>query len=112
MILQNGEKVHVVHRRRIEKEPHRHFIGVVDAYENGLARVTGHIYAVDSVKYVFFRRPEVRTRIISLHAADVLVNIIPPSVDLAKIVYKQEKKSLRVTDNANWYMDISDFAWR
>ena len=112
MILQKGEKIHVVHRRRLEKEPHRHFIGVVDAYEDGVARVTGHIFAVDSVKYVFFRRPEPRTRIISLHSTDVLINIIPPSVDLDKIVYKQEKKSVRVTDEANWHMEISDFAWR
>jgi hypothetical protein len=112
MILQKGEKIHVIHRRTLDKEPHRHFVGVVDAYENGIARVTGHIFAVDSVKFVFFRRPEVRTRIISLHAGDVLVNIVPPSVDLEKVIYKQEKKSLRVTDGSGWHMDISDFAWR
>ena len=112
MILQKGEKIHVIHRRHFEKEPQRHFVGVVDHYDNGLARVTGHIFTVDSVKYVFYRRPEVRTRIVSLSSGDVLVNIIPPSVDLAKIVYKQEKKSVRVTDGSEWHMDISDFAWR
>src|SRR5579862_6964039 len=112
MILQPGEKIHVIHRRHFEKDPHRHFLGVVDDYENGLARVTGHIYTVDLVKFNFFRRPEVRTRIVALHSGDLLINIIPPSVDLEKVVYKQEKKGVRMTDGSDWFMEISDIAWR
>jgi hypothetical protein len=112
MVLQTGEKIHIIHRRQFEKDPHRHFVGVVDAYENGIARVTGNIFTVDLVKFSFFRRPEQRTRIIGLGSGDVLVNVLPPSVDLAKIVYKQEKKSVRVTDGSEWYLDISDLAWR
>ena len=112
MILQKGEKIHVIHRRHFEKDPHRHFLGMVDDYENGLARVTGHIYTVDLVKFNFFRRPELRTRIISLHSGDVLINIVPPAVDLEKVIYKQERKSVRVTDGGDWVMEISDFAWR
>ena len=112
MLLQKGEKIHVIHRRFFEKDPHRHFLGVVDAFENGIIRVTGHIFTVDSVRFIFFRRSELRTRIISLNTGDVLVNIIPPTVDLDKVVYRQEKKSVRVTDGSDWHMDISDFAWR
>jgi len=112
MILQKGEKIHVIHRRHFDKDPHRHFIGIVDECENGLARVTGHIYTVDTVKYEFFRRSEMRTRIVALASGDVIINIVPPSVDLEKVTYKQEKKSVRVTDGSDWHMDISDFAWR
>jgi hypothetical protein len=112
MILQKGEKIHVIHRRHFEKEPHRHFLGVVDDCENGIARVTGHIFTVDPSKFVFFRRPELRTRIVPLSSGDALVNILPPSVNLDKVVYIQEKKSLRVTDGSDWHMDISEFAWR
>jgi hypothetical protein len=42
----------------------------------------------------------------------VIVNVIPANVDLQKVVYKQEKKSVRVTDGSGWHLDISDFAWR
>ncbi|MDB6064670.1 MAG: hypothetical protein JWR26_878 [Pedosphaera sp.] len=112
MILQKGEKIHVIHRRNFEKDPHRHFVGLVDAYENGVARVTGHIYTVDMVKFAFIRRAEQRIRIIALTSGDVLVNVLPNSVKLEKIVYKQEKGSVRVTDGSDWHMDISDFAWR
>lgn len=112
MILENGEKVHIIHRRLLEKEAQRHFVGIVNAYENGIARVTGHIYTVDPVKAAFFRRPELRTRIISLITGDVLVNVLPSSVNLEKIVYKQESKSVRVTDESGWQMEISDLAWK
>jgi hypothetical protein len=110
-ILTAGEKVHVIHRRQLEKEPHRHFVGVVDVYENGMARVTGHLYTVDPVKFKFFRRPELRVRIISLTGGDVLVNVIPRSVDLERIIYKQESKGVRVTDGIDWHLDLSEMAW-
>jgi len=111
-ILQPGEKLHVIHRRRLEREPHRHFVGTVEAYENGVARVSGYVYTVDTVKSAYFRRPDKRTRILAISSGDLLVNILPKHVDLEKVVYKLEKKSVRVTDGSDWYLDISEFAWR
>ena len=110
-ILTAGEKVHLIQRRQLEKEPHRHFIGVVDAYDSGVVRVTGHIYTVDTATFRFFRRPEARTRIISASSGDVLINVLPPSVDLEKIIYKQEKKALRISDGSAWHLDISESGW-
>ena len=112
MILQPGEKIHAIHRRQLEKEPHRHFIGVVEVCEGGAARVTGHVWVVDSIKFAFVRRPDLRTRIISLVSGDVLLNVIPPSVDLERIVYTQEPKSVRVTDGSAWHLDLSEMAWQ
>jgi hypothetical protein len=111
MILQKGEKVHIIHRRLYDKDNHRHFIGVVDAYEQGVARVTGHVYTVDLSKFTFMKRVEIRTRLVSIVSGDILVNIIPPSVDLEKVVYTQERKAVRVTDGSNWYLDLSEHSW-
>lgn len=111
MSLKPGEKIHVIHRRHYEKDLHRHFIGVVDKYEDGVARVTGHVYTVDPVKFAFTKRIEVRTRLVSIVSGDVLVNIIPPAVDLDKITYKQERKAVRVTDGSNWHLDLSEYGW-
>jgi hypothetical protein len=110
-ILSPGEKIHVIHRRQLEKEVHRHFVGVVDAYENGVARVSGHVYTVDITKLKFFRRPEPRTRIISLLSGDAFVNVLPASVDLEKVIYHQESKGVRVTDGSDWHLDISEYVW-
>ncbi len=112
MILKQGEKIHVIHRRHIDSDPHRHFLGLVEAYENGLVRATGHVYTVDPVKFQFFRRPERRTRLIAVASGDVLVNILPADVNLDEVVYKQESKSVRVTDGGDWYLDLSELAWR
>jgi hypothetical protein len=111
MILAPGEKIHVIHRRHYEKDHHRHFIGLVDAYESGVARVTGNVYTVDLVKFAFVKRTERRTRLIAISSGDLLLNIIPPEVDLDKIVYRQEQKSVRVTDGSAWHLDLSEFAW-
>ena len=112
MILRSGEKIHVIHRRLYEKDPHRHFIGTVETYEQGVARVVGHVYTVDNAKFQYMRRPELRTRLISVVSGDLLVNIIPSSVNLEKITYKQEKKSVRVSDGSDWFLDLSEFTWK
>ena len=112
MILRSGEKIHVIHRRFFEKDLHRHFIGSVEAYEDGVARVVGHVYTVDTVRFQYVKRPEMRTRLISIVSGDLLVNIIPPSVDLEKITYKQEKKGVRVSDGSDWHLDLSEFTWK
>lgn len=112
MILRCGEKIHVIHRRHYEKDAHRHFIGTVESYESGVARVVGHVFTVDTVKFQYVRRPEVRTRIISVVSGDLLINVIPASVDLEKVSYKHEKKSVRVSDGSDWFLDLSEFSWK
>ena len=112
MILRSGEKIHVIHRRFYDKDPHRHFIGSVEAYEGGVARVVGHVYTVDTTKFQYVKRPELRTRIISIVSGDLLVNIIPSSVDLERITYKQERKGVRVSDGSDWHLDLSEFTWK
>ena len=111
MILKPGEKIHVIHRRYFEKETRRHFVGIVEDYEGGVARASGYVYGLDRVKFTFVRRPELRTRIIALASGDVLVNVIPDHVNLAAIEYKIVKKNLRVTDGSDWYLDLSEVTW-
>ena len=111
MILTQGEKVHIIHRRQYEKDHHRHFAGVVEAYEGGVARVTGNVYTVDPVKFTFLRRAETRTRLVAIASGDVLVNVLPASVKIDKITYKQQRNAVRVTDGSDWYLDLSEYTW-
>jgi hypothetical protein len=111
MILNKGEKIHVIHRRHFEKDLHRHFVGVVEEYDSGVARVNGYVYTVDMAKFVFVKRPDRRIRVISVISGDLLVNVLPAAVDIENIVYKQEKKAVRVTDGSEWHLDISEHTW-
>ncbi len=111
-ILNPGEKVHIIHRRLFEHDPHRHFVGTVEAYDAGVVRVTGHVFAVDSMTFQFIRRADVRTRIVSAVSGEVIINVLPASVSLGKVRYKQEANLLRVTDGSDWHLDISEITWR
>lgn len=111
MILQRGEKIHAIHRPRFDKDPHRHFVGVVDEYENGVARATGYVYVVDRTKLMFVKRKDKRTRLVAIGSGDVLVNILPASVELEKISYKHEQDVVRVTDGSDWHLDITEYSW-
>jgi hypothetical protein len=112
MLLTKGEKIHVVHRRLFDKDIRRHFIGEVEDYENGIIRALGHVFVIEDAKEnVFRKRPEWRTRIISLNAESVFVNVIPPAVDLERIAYENRGPCLRVTDGSDWHLDIKEFGW-
>ncbi len=112
VILSPGEKVHIIHRRLFEHEPHRHFVGSVEAYDGGVVRVTGHVYSVDTMTFQFVRRADLRTRIVSAASGEVLINVLPASVNLAEVRYKQEANVLRVTDGSEWHLDLSEITWR
>ncbi len=111
MILHAGEKVHIIHRRLFQNEARRHMVGIVDAYENGMARVVGYVFTVDQSKYSYVRHDDRRTRIVALSSGDLIVNVLPPEVDIEKVHYVQESKSTRVTDGSDWHLDLSEFAW-
>jgi hypothetical protein len=55
MILERGAKVLVSHRRLFELDHGRYFIGVVEAYDAGVARVCGHTWTRDGYKGHFKR---------------------------------------------------------
>lgn len=112
VILSPGEKVHIIHRRLFEHDPHRHFVGTVEAYDAGVLRVNGHVFSVDPLTFQFVRRADPRTRIVSASSGEVIINVLPASVKLDKVRYKQEANVLRVTDGSEWHLDISEITWR
>ena len=111
-ILSPGEKIHVMHRRRFEKDVRRHFVGEVEGYEQGVARASGYVFVIDDLsKHLFVKRPDRRTKLIPILSGDVIVNVIPETVDLEQVVYELEDRNLVVTDGSSWSMDVKEFGW-
>lgn len=109
-IVRRGEMVHVGQIPRFERDVRRHFIGVVEAYDQGLMRVSGYSYVVEDPKRPLFqRRPERRTKVVSLVAAGHSIYIIPPGVNLEDIHYKMIQNRMVVTDGRAWTMDVKEF---
>ena len=112
MLLARGEKIHVIHRRLFERDIRRHFVGEVEEYEHGLARAVGYVFVIDDpTENLFRKRPERRTRIISLNDGNVLVNVLPATVDLEALRYESKGRDLFVTDGSDWHLDIKEFGW-
>lgn len=111
MIIEPGEKIHVVFRQLFKEDARRHFVGVVEQCEGTVVRVRGYHFAeeVKLSKVVnFVRREDVRERIIPLGSETLVVNILPKHVDVEKIEYKFDIGGvIRVTDGSEWHLDLS-----
>ncbi len=111
-ILKNGEKIHVIHRRRFEKDIRRHFVGTVEAFAVGIVRASGYVFVIDDLnKHLFVKRPDRRTKLIPLTSGDVIVNVLPDAVDIEHVTYRLDDRILWVTDGNGWKMDVKEFGW-
>ncbi len=110
MILEVGMKVLAVHRRLFEGDHERFFVGVVDGFENGIARVTGYSWMRDPYQLTFVRKEDVRTKIISLTSGTVLLYQLASTVDLEALTLQCDPSgaTLTLTDGRDFSMDLSE----
>ena len=109
MILEQGDKIHLATRRLLEDEARRHFVGQVQATDGALARVEGYAFVLRAGRNEWARRPERRTRIISLSDGTNIVNVLPRAVDLALLQYRTIDGRLFVTDGKAFRLDVNEF---
>ena len=111
-ILQPGEIIHVIHRRRFEKDIRRHFVGRVEACDAGVARAVGYVFVIDDLsQHLFTKRPDRRTKLVPFASGDVIVNVLPGTVDIEHVRYELDGRKLWVTDGNDWKMDVKEFGW-
>lgn len=110
MVLKTGDKVLVVQRRLFEQDEPRYFVGVVDAYDAGVAAVTGRTWVRDPFSAVMEPKNDERTKIISFAAGTVLTYLLPASTVLSGIRFDQDPSSLAVTltDDRSLSMDLTE----
>ncbi|MCS6851380.1 MAG: hypothetical protein NZ700_09475 [Gemmataceae bacterium] len=109
MLVREGEKLLVAHRRLYEGDPPRFFVGQVDAYDAGIVRATGYSYVRDAVTGRMIQKPEPRTRLLSLTAGTLLVYVLPETTDLERIEFIYSGNQLMVTDGGEFTMGLAEF---
>ena len=110
MIIEPGEKVHIFVRRNFEGELRRHFIGEVTAVQGSVVRLFGNSIVFDKTKNVFVKGKGERITIVDLAESGYIVNVIPKSVVISELVYKQNiEKQLVLTDEKSFTLDINEF---
>lgn len=109
MIVEIGEKIHIMARRRFEQDIRRHFVGTVLTSDGSVVRTEGYTFVFDANKDNYDKRPEERTRIFDLSDSGYVVNIIPKETVLEKVIYKLSDRRLVVTDEKTFSLDVNEF---
>jgi len=110
MVLEPGEKVHVIKARAFDTDLRRHFIGEVITATDYAVRLKGYAFILNAGTNQWIRLPELRTRILSLLDASVIVNVLPPNAMIDKAIYTiGDDKHLCVTDGETFALDINEF---
>lgn len=108
MLLSNGAKVLVCHRRLFAEDQARYFFGVVEDYSEGVAKVSGFSWTRDPT-HGFQRKPDRRTKLIAVASGSVIVYELERETDLEAIRIEQPGgHAVFATDGAKLRMDLAE----
>lgn len=109
MILQEGDKLLVVHRRLFEGDKARYFIGIVDGYEHGITKVTGYTWVREQFGGNFTRKGDLKTKIFSIASGTLIIYLLPQEVDLNALQLEHFKDGREIlTDGSKFKMDLAE----
>ena len=110
MIINPGDKIHVITRRRFESDVRRHFVGEVIQASDVAVLAKGFAYVYDQMKSQYVRKSDRRQRVIALTDSGNIIYKLPTEVKLEKITYSiSTEKHLVVTDGKSFSLDINEF---
>jgi hypothetical protein len=110
MILEPGEKVHIVERRYFADDVRRHLIGEVLKCTEQAIRLKGNVWVFDMANGRFVRKPDSRERIVCL-GDRLTINVLPPEADLGAAKYVTDpQRGLLLTDDKSFSLEITEFS--
>ena len=107
------------HPRLWDKGPHRsspvvvgdhgrYFVGIVDDYGDGLARIEGYTWLRDGYDGSFSRKQDLRTKMVPVTSGTVIVYELPESVDIDGFEIGVDGLRTVACDRAGFEMDLSE----
>jgi hypothetical protein len=109
MLLTEGDKLLVVHRRLFADDNPRFFVGVVSAYEGGVARTVGYSFMRDIATGKVARKKDPRTKIVSVASGTLLVYQLPTGVEVESVDIVAQGQDLVLTDHRQFKLDLSEW---
>jgi hypothetical protein len=109
MIIEPGEKIHIITRRYYEADIKRHFLGVVLAVEGAVVRVEGYVFVLEEFSNKYVKRQDKRIRIFGLADGMHIINVIHPNADIEHVRYSVKDNRLTITDGETFSLDINEF---
>ncbi len=109
MVIEPGDKLLVSHRRLFAEDHPRYFTGLVEACEDGFARVTGHSWVREQLRGTMMEKCDLRTKVIALGSSGLMIYMLPRGTDLDALhIEEGDHHSAWLTDGADLHMDLSD----
>jgi hypothetical protein len=108
MILREGDKLLICHRRLYERDEVRFFSGSVEAYDAGVVKLSGWTYLRDAATGQIIRKPDIRTRLYSLASGTILVYQLPDTTKPDALEFTGDAAHLVVTDNEGLQLNVSE----
>jgi hypothetical protein len=110
MIIEKGNKIHIVYRALYENSTRRHFVGEINAVDGTCCRIEGYEFVYDSKTTMYVRKPEKRITIIDVAESGYIVNMIRPDINIDEITYRYKSEmGLVATDNKSFTLNINEF---
>jgi hypothetical protein len=108
MILKQGDKILIAHRRLFPRDEARYFIGSVDAYEAGIVKVSGYSYTRDKYTGNVEGKENLRTKILSLSSGTLFVYQLPEGLYLDALTFTYEDGWLFLTDGKDFTINLTE----
>ena len=108
MLLKEGDKLLVAHRRLYDKDDVRFFIGRIEGYEAGVVKMKGHSYVRDGMSGQMIGKSEVRTKILSISSGTLLIYQLPDAVDLDLLRFEIAGSALSLTSGEEFTMNLTE----
>jgi hypothetical protein len=110
MIVEKGDKLHIITRRLFDGDLRRHFVGEVEEVSGDLVLLTGFAFIFNPNTNDYVRMPVRRRRIIGLVSSGLVINVMPGEVIIEDLVYRVNRENrLVLTDGAAYSLDINEF---
>ena len=110
MLLAEGDRLLIAHRRLFDKDDSRFFVGKVLAYDSGLVKVEGHSFVRDVISGRVLEKVESRIKVFSLTSGTLIVYQLPASVCLDSFQLVPNEGRLLAKDKTGFSMNLSDHA--
>jgi hypothetical protein len=108
-MIEQGEKVLIVHRRMFENDTPRFFVGEVQAYEQGIVKVKGYTFVKDVFSGNMTKKSDLRTKVMSIVSGTLIVYQLPVIVLLDSVTFSRDQDGgLVLTDGGGFSMDMSE----
>ena len=108
-MLEQGEKLLIVHRRLFENDTPRFFVGEVQAYEAGIVKVKGYTFVKDLFSGNMKKKAGSRIKFMSIISGTFIVYQLPVTVLLDSVRFDLDQDgALVLKDDGGFSMDVAE----